>query len=81
MVGMPDPEMGEKTCAFVVTKPGKQLNFDEMIAFLRGKKIASYKLPERLEMISEFPVAGESKVNKRELKEIIIKKLKSEGKI
>jgi non-ribosomal peptide synthetase component E (peptide arylation enzyme) len=81
VVGMPDPEMGEKACAFVVTKPGKQLNFNEMIAFLRGKKIASYKLPERLEMISEFPVAGESKVNKRELKEIIIKKLKSEGKI
>lgn len=81
VVGMPDPEMGEKACAFVIPKPGKQLTFDEMVSFLREKKIASYKLPERLEIISDFPVVGEAKVNKKELREILLQKLKAESKV
>jgi len=81
VVGMPDPEMGEKACAFVIPKPGKELTFDEMASFLRGKKIASYKLPERLETISDFPVVGEAKVNKKGLQEILMQKLKAEGEV
>ncbi len=81
VVGMPDPEMSEKACAFVIPKPGKHLTFDGMVSFLRQKKIASYKLPERLEIISEFPVIGEAKVNKKELQEMIMQKLKAEGKV
>lgn len=81
VIGMPDPEMSERACAFVIPKPGKQLTFDEMVSFLRAKKIASYKLPERLEIIAAFPVVGEAKVNKRALQEMIQQKLKAEGKI
>lgn len=81
VVGMPDPEMGEKACAFVIPKPGKKFTFDEMVSFLKEKKIASYKLPERLEIVDQFPIAGESKVSKKELKEMLVQKLKAEGKI
>lgn len=81
VVTMPDPEMGEKGCAFVIPKAGKQFSFNDMVSFLRSKKIASYKLPERLEIINEFPLAGESKVNKRELQEMLLRKLKVEGKL
>ena len=81
VVGMPDREMGEKACAFVIPKPGKQITFDEMVSFLRAKRIASYKLPERLEIVKAFPVVGEAKVNKRELQEMIKEKLKAEGKM
>ena len=51
LVAMPDPVFGEKACAFVVPKPGETLAFDELIAFLRQQKIASFKLPERLEVV------------------------------
>ena len=48
---MPDPVFGEKACACVVPQPGETLAFDELIAFLREQQIASFKLPERLEIV------------------------------
>jgi 2,3-dihydroxybenzoate-AMP ligase len=33
------------------------LAFDELIAFLRAQQIASFKLPERLEVVSQFPLS------------------------
>lgn len=81
VVPMPDPIMGEKACAYVSLNPGERLTFEEMISFLRGKKIASYKLPERLEIMEEMPLRGYQKVAKRELQEDLLRKLKIEGKV
>lgn len=78
IVGYPDREMGEKCCAYVIPKPGQGFTFDEMIAFLKEKQIATYKLPERLEVVPEFPAVGDSgKVNKETLKKDIAEKIKS----
>ena len=55
-------------------------DFDEMISFLKSKKIAPYKLPERLEIWDELPTRGE-KISKVELREDIAQKLKADGKI
>jgi 2,3-dihydroxybenzoate-AMP ligase len=72
VVGYPDREMGERCCAFVIPKPGEDFSFDEMVSFLKEKKIAMFKLPERLEVVSEFPAVGDSgKVNKETLKKQI----------
>jgi len=72
VVGYPDREMGERCCAYVIPKPGEDFSFDEMVSFLKGKKIAMFKLPERLEVVSEFPAVGDSgKVNKETLKKQI----------
>jgi non-ribosomal peptide synthetase component E (peptide arylation enzyme) len=76
IVGYPDREMGERTCAYVIPKAGQQFTFDEMIEFLKGKKLAMFKLPERLEVVPEFPAVGDSgKVNKETLKEDIAQKV------
>ena len=69
LVAMPDPVFGEKACAFVVPRPGQTLGFDELIAFLRAQDIASFKLPERLEIVSEFPLSPVGKILKRELRD------------
>ena len=79
IVGMPDQVLGEKGCAYVILKAGESLTFEEMIAFLKEKKVASYKLPERLEIVSEFPMSSGGKVLKRELIADITKKLKAES--
>jgi non-ribosomal peptide synthetase component E (peptide arylation enzyme) len=80
LVRMPDEEMGERICAFVVLKPGQTLTFDEMVAFLKAQQIALYKIPERLEVVCELPlVPGGNKVNKRQLEDALQKKLQSEG--
>jgi 2,3-dihydroxybenzoate-AMP ligase len=78
LVAMPDPLFGEKACAFVVTHPGERLSFDELVAFLRGRQIASFKLPERLEVVSELPVSPVGKILKRQLRETIALKLQQE---
>jgi len=68
LVAMPDPVFGEKACAFVIPKDGHTLTFDELIAFLRAQKIASFKLPERLELRREFPLSPAGKILKRALR-------------
>lgn len=80
VVGYPDREMGEKTCAYVIPKGGQDFAFEEMVEYLKSKQIAMFKLPERLEVVSEFPAVGDSgKVNKETLKKMIAKKVASEG--
>jgi non-ribosomal peptide synthetase component E (peptide arylation enzyme) len=77
IVGYPDREMGERACAYVIIKAGQEFNFDEMVEFLKEKQLAMYKLPERLEIVDEFPAVGDSgKVNKEVLKKEIAEKVK-----
>ena len=78
LVAMPDPVFGEKACACVVLKPGTQLTFEELVAHLRKQHIASFKLPERLEVMPAFPVSPVGKILKRELRELIASKLEAE---
>ena len=78
LVGMPDPVFGEKACACVVTLPGATLAFADLIAFLRAKQIASFKLPERLELFRELPVSPVGKILKRQLRETIVERLAQE---
>jgi len=79
LVAMPDPVFGEKGCAFVIPKPGATLGFDELIAFLKGQNIAAFKLPERLEVVEQFPTSLVGKILKRQLREMIVAKMASEN--
>src|SRR5467141_2509821 len=77
-VAMPDPELGEKTCACVILRPGRSLTLEELTRFLSEKEIAKFKLPERLEILHEFPVSTFGKVSKKALVEMVTKKLDQE---
>lgn len=74
-LAMPDDIMGEKTCVYVVPKEGEKVTLDEITSFMKNKGIASYKLPERLEIIVAIPRNPVGKIIKRELREDIKKKL------
>ena len=78
LVAMPDPVFGEKACAFVILKEGEALGFDELVAFLRAQQIASFKLPERLEVVKEFPLSPVGKILKRQLREAIAARMEAE---
>jgi len=75
LVAMPDPVFGEKACACVVLQPNTQLTFDDLIAHLRAQQIAAFKLPERLEIMTSFPISPAGKILKRELREIVAQRL------
>ena len=77
-VPMPDANMGEKMCAFVILKRGHSLGLKELVAFLMTKEIAKFKLPERLEVLADFPVSTFGKVSKKALGEIVAAKLNTE---
>jgi len=79
VIGMPDPVMGEKACAYVVPKPGEKFNFPEMASYLKDEGMAPFKIPERLEIIDDLPLAGGIKVDKKRLRQDIERKLKREG--
>lgn len=81
IVGMPDPTMGERCCAYVVLKQGEQFSLSEMVDFLKQNKVTSFKIPERLEVVDELPMVGETKVDRIKLQRDIAEKLKAQGKI
>jgi len=73
-VPVSDPGLGEKMCACVVLKTKSSLSLPELVNFLKGKEIAKFKLPERLEVFADFPVSTFGKVSKKALTEMVAKK-------
>lgn len=78
-VAMPDPVLGERVCAFVVPKPGRVLTLSELNRFLlEERRIARFKLPERLELAESLPLTNVGKLNKVALRSLIREKLEKE---
>lgn len=75
IVAMPDPELGEKACAYVKVALNHEFSFEEMIEYLMSHKMAKQKLPERLEIIDVFPATTTGKILKYELRKMIAQKL------
>ena len=78
---MPDPNLGERMCAYVILRRQTSLSLPELVEFLIKEEIAKHKLPERLEIIDEFPLSPFGKVSKKDLTERITERLKAEQKI
>jgi 2,3-dihydroxybenzoate-AMP ligase len=69
-VPVPDPNLGEKMCACVILKDNSDLTLPGLVAFLKDKEIAKFKLPERLLICDDFPVSTFGKVSKKALAEM-----------
>ncbi|MGD9601742.1 MAG: AMP-binding protein [Gammaproteobacteria bacterium] len=70
VVAMPDERLGERGCAFVTLKAGASLDFDGMIGYLTAARLIRQYLPERLEVIAEFPRTPSGKIQKFRLREL-----------
>jgi 2,3-dihydroxybenzoate-AMP ligase len=76
VVSMPDPILGERACAFVIPRPGATVTLDELARFLlEDKRVARFKVPERLELVEQFPLTTVGKVAKQALREAIRTKI------
>ncbi|MCP2261203.1 2,3-dihydroxybenzoate-AMP ligase [Streptoalloteichus tenebrarius] len=76
VVGMPDEYLGERTCAFVI--PGDPApRAVELTRFLRGRGLAAFKIPDRVEFVESFPETGVGKVSKKELRALIANTVRS----
>ena len=77
-VPMPDPEMGERVCAYIQPRPGARLQFNDILSFLKDRKASVLHLPERIEFIDAMPFTKAEKIDKGALTKDIEKKIKSE---
>nr|WP_272917804.1 class I adenylate-forming enzyme family protein [Nocardioides flavescens] len=69
-VAEPDARVGERVCLFVVRAPGQDPpTLESVIERLRTHDVATFKLPERLEVVDALPRNPVGKVLKRELRE------------
>jgi acyl-CoA synthetase (AMP-forming)/AMP-acid ligase II len=56
VIGLPDKERGERVCAVVERATGTDdLEFGEMVSFLKGADLMVQKIPEQLEVVDELP--------------------------
>lgn len=78
VVAMPDPVMGERSCAFVIPRNGASLTLAQINEYLMGRKIAKFKLPERLEIVESLPLTTMGKVSKAALRAQIAARLRGE---
>ncbi|MCL4184389.1 MAG: AMP-binding protein [Burkholderiaceae bacterium] len=70
IVGMPDPRLGERACAFVAAQPGAQIDMTSMRAFLEAQQISKSFWPERLEILEQLPRNPTGKVLKFVLRQM-----------
>jgi 2,3-dihydroxybenzoate-AMP ligase len=80
VVAMPDPVLGERACACVIPRPGITLTLDELTRFLRDeRRVAKFKLPERLELRERFPTTAVGKISKKDLREEVRRALERDA--
>ncbi|MGW3074281.1 (2,3-dihydroxybenzoyl)adenylate synthase [Kitasatospora sp. NPDC001132] len=74
VVSMPDPYLGERTCAYLVLhaehreQPPRSF---ELKRFVRERGLAEFKVPDRVEFVEAFPATGIGKVSKKDLRAAI----------
>ena len=67
MVGLRHEKWQERPVAFVVARPGSDVDSEGLNEFL-GPKVAKWWLPDRYEFIDELPKTGTSKFDKKVLR-------------
>ena len=72
---MPDPEMGERICAYIQPARGAKLSFEEVVSFLKNQGASVLQLPEKIEFIDGIPLTKAGKADKSALREDIMKRL------
>ncbi|SCK10664.1 fatty-acyl-CoA synthase [Variovorax sp. HW608] len=63
VVAVADPKWGETVCAVVELRPGQSVTLEQLRNFARDD-IAAYKLPRRLEVVSQLPRTATGKLQR-----------------
>jgi non-ribosomal peptide synthetase component E (peptide arylation enzyme) len=66
IVGVPDSRLGERNCLCVILRPGQTIALDEVVGYLKDG-VATYKLPETIEIFDELPFTPTGKIQRHVL--------------
>ena len=64
VVGMPDERLGERVCAYIVTRDGQEVGLEEINDFFIGHKAMKYLHPEVIVRLEEMPMTPTGKIQK-----------------
>jgi 2,3-dihydroxybenzoate-AMP ligase len=67
VVAVPDRLLGEQACAFVVLRH-ERVTASELLEFLRRRELATYKIVDRLRLVSELPKTAVGKISRAALR-------------
>jgi long-chain acyl-CoA synthetase len=67
VIGLPDPEWGERVTAFIVPKPGETIDVEALKLFLKSR-LSPFKVPKEYISVGELPKSPAGKLLKRELR-------------
>lgn len=73
--GVPDEKYGEQVAAFVKVKEGETITSEEVKEYCNGK-IARYKIPHYVAIVTEYPMTASGKIQKYKLREMAVAQYK-----
>jgi len=69
VVGVPDPEWGDRVCAAIVCRSNADVSPEELRAFAK-ERLAPYKVPKEIALVPELPRNPMGKVTKPAIREL-----------
>lgn len=70
VIGVPDPELGNKICAFIISSDGEKVTMEEIYDHLTNKGVARYKFPDMCMTLDALPLTAVGKKDAKVLLEI-----------
>jgi fatty-acyl-CoA synthase len=74
VIGVPDERYGEELCAWVIARPGAELDEDDVRDYCR-ERMAHFKVPRYVMFVDEFPMTITGKVQKFKMREASVEQL------
>jgi 2,3-dihydroxybenzoate-AMP ligase len=78
-VAMPDEELGEQVCLYVVPRPGRRVALDDIRTLMERAGVARFKLPARLVLVGGLPATNVGKTDKAALRADIRRRMRAEA--
>lgn len=73
LLAAPDPDLGERSVAFVVPETGRAPDRRELADFLAERGVAAYKSPDEVRSVESMPLTPVGKIDKKALAELLRK--------
>lgn len=71
VIGLPDPEYGERVAAYIVPRPGSQIDPVHLRSFLK-EHLSPFKVPKQLVSVPQLPTSPAGKILKRRLRQEVL---------
>ncbi len=72
LVGLPDERLGQRACAAIIPQDGQVITLQDVVQYLSDRDVAKFKVPERVELFSDFPRSATGKIQKNVLRDRIL---------